>query len=161
MKNLILIGFKSAGKTTLGRHASMQLKRPLIDIDDFFQPSPREVYRALGRERFRELEKGFLQTISSVVGHLIVAGGGVVLDADNCTFLRHLGTVVHLQTPKEVIKKRVFSSELPAFLEMPRPEEHFEEIYKDRLGIYLSVAHHNIITEADLWEVIRLDPFSE
>ncbi len=161
MKNLILIGFKSAGKTTLGQKVAAKLHCSFVDTDDFFQPSPREVVRQIGEASFRALEQEFLQTLSSVTRYVIATGGGIVLDPGNRHLLRELGIVVHLQTLKETIKNRIFSSELPTFLEGSNAEERFEETYHDRLGIYTSMAHHNIITEAELWEVIRLDPFSE
>lgn len=160
MNNLILIGFKSAGKTTLGRCIASKLQRPFIDTDDLFHEPPHEVHDKIGEELFREQEKTYLQTLAHRSGSIIATGGGIVLDASNRHFLRHLGTVVHLHTPKEIIKERIFSSRLPTFLKGPHPEAQFESLYHNRLGIYLSIAHHSVITEDELWEVIHSDPFS-
>ena len=141
---MILIGFKSAGKTTLGKKVAEALHRPFIDTDDLFEAPPRELYNKLGEVQFRDLEKLLIRKLQ-VTGHVIATGGGVPLDPDNQSFLRALGTVIFLNTPKEVITDRQ-----PRFLEQ----------YEERLGIYRSMAHHVIQTESELWEVIRLDPFS-
>jgi shikimate kinase len=160
LNNLIIIGFKSAGKTTMGQSVALKLGKQFIDVDDLFKEPPAHLYRRVGAESFREQEKMHLQSLSSLSGGVIATGGGVVCDADNCHFLRKLGLVVHLHTPKEIIKERIFSSQLPIFLEGPHPEARFERLYYNRLGIYTAIAHHCIITEDELWEVIRLDPFS-
>lgn len=160
MNNLILIGFKSAGKTTLGRLIASKLRRSFIDMDDLFEEPSRLLYQKLGERAFRELETSYLKSLSSLQGYVIATGGGTVCDPGNCLVLRQLGTIVHLNIPKEIIRQRIFSSELPAFLEGSNPNEKFESLYHNRLGIYKKIAHHNIRTEDELWEVIRSDPFS-
>ena len=160
MNNLILIGFKSAGKTTLGRWIASQLGRSFIDTDDLFIESPRVSYQKLGEAEFRDLEKSLLHSLLSLQGCVIATGGGLVCDPDNCLILRQLGTLIHLDTPKEIIRERIFASDLPAFLAGSNPAEKFESLYHNRLGIYKEIAHHSIRTEEELWEVIHSDPFS-
>lgn len=145
MNNLILIGFKGAGKTTLGRQIATKLQRPLIDTDDLFEEPPKVLYQKIGAQLFYAKEKELIQSLKHVTGAVIATGGGTPLL--NGDFLRQLGTVVHLQTPCAVIEERIGSHPFLAEYDM-------------RLGIYQKIAHHNITTEDELWEVIRLDPFS-
>lgn len=145
MNNLILIGFKSAGKTTLGKKIAEQLHRPFIDTDDLLGGAPRDLFDRLGEKAFRELESTKIASLKEVTGHVIATGGGTILNPTNRDFLSHLGTVVFLNTPKHIIASR-----LPRFLSK----------YEARLGIYTSMAHHVVTGEEQLWEVIRLDPFS-
>jgi shikimate kinase len=149
LNNLILIGFKAAGKTTLGQKVASALSRPFIDTDDLFEELPSILYRKIGDELFRALEKKHLHTLQHLKGYVIATGGGTPLDSDNRAVLASLGTIVHLETPKEVILQRLGAG------------HHFLPDYDNRLGIYRTIAHHNVITEDALWEVIRLDPFSE
>ena len=90
-----------------------------------------------------------LKTLKNRTGHVIATGGGAVLDPENRAILRNLGTIIHLHTPKEIIEERIGCN------------HPFLPDYDNRLGIYMRLAHHNIITEDEVWEVIRLDPFSE
>jgi shikimate kinase len=149
LNNLILIGFKAAGKTTLGRKIATQLARPFIDTDDFFEQPPPILYKKLGEQAFRMLEKEHLQVLKNLSGSIIATGGGVPLDPSNRALLQNIGTIVHVNTPKEVIEQRIGST------------HHFLPDYDNRLGIYTTIAHHSISTEDELWEVIRLDPFSD
>lgn len=157
MNNLILIGFKAAGKTTLGRLVASKLQKPFIDTDELFTEPPHTLYEKLGEEQFRKEEQAHLQTLTHLSGHVISTGGGVGCDLSQGPFLRGLGTVIHLHTPKEVIRERLLSSRVPLFLK----GSNFDLLYHYRLGIYLEIAHHSIVTEDDLWAVIHLDPFSE
>lgn len=145
MNNLILIGFKAAGKTTLGKKIALQLNRPFIDTDDLFDEAPRDLFDRLGEKEFRALESSKLLSLEHLTGHVIATGGGTILNANNRDFLSQLGTVVFLNTPRSIIESR-----LPRFLSK----------YEARLGIYTSMAHHVVTGEDQLWEVIRLDPFS-
>ncbi len=148
MNNLILIGFKGAGKTTLGRIAAAKFNRPFIDTDDLFDEPPSILYQKMGSAAFRMLEKELLKALS-VSGHVIAAGGGAPLLLENRVILQSLGTIVHLHTRREIIEERIGAG------------HPFLSDYDNRLGIYSALAHHSIITEDELWEVIRLDPFSE
>ena len=145
MNNLILIGFKSAGKTTLGKKIAQQLNRPFIDTDDLLGEPPRELFDRVGEKEFRAIESSKLLSLQHLKGHVIATGGGTILNPSNRDFLSQLGTVVFLNTPKSIIASR-----LPRFLSK----------YEARLGIYTSMAHHVVTCEDQLWEVIRLDPFS-
>lgn len=144
MNNLILIGFKGAGKTTLGRKIAEKLQRPFIDTDDLFGEDPKFVYLKLGKEAFYAKEKELLQTLTHLTGHVISIGGGTPLQ--NGDFLRNLGIVIHLHTPRSIIEQRI------------GPNHSFLHEYEMRLGIYKAIAHHSICTEDELWEVIHLDP---
>lgn len=148
MNNLILIGFKGSGKTTLGKKVASLLGLPFVDTDDLFKEPAAVVYRKLGKDAFRALERDVLQCLK-VSRHVIATGGGMPLLKENRLALRALGTVVHLKTPRDMIEERIGHG------------HPFLSDYDNRLGIYNEVAHHSIITEDELWEVIRLDPFSE
>jgi shikimate kinase len=143
-----LIGFKGAGKTTLGRKIALQLKRPFIDTDDLFTEPPAVLYQKIGLDAFRALEKKNLQSLIYLKGHVIATGGGTALDPQNQALLLNLGTIVHLHTSKDIIQQRISN-------------HPFLQDYDNRLGIYNALAHYNIFTEDELWEVIHSDPFSE
>lgn len=87
MKGLWLIGFRGAGKTTLGRELARQLGRPFLDLDEEWEARQGEkivdfVQRA-GMEKFRESECALLEeTARRMAGGegLVVATGGGFVD---------------------------------------------------------------------------------
>ncbi|KAI9002374.1 EPSP synthase-domain-containing protein [Gaertneriomyces semiglobifer] len=85
---LILIGMRGAGKTHLGRVASAYLRRPLIDMDDYFcqHTDGQDIQSYVsqhGWAAFRDLEtqlfEKVLQESGSASGGVVVScGGGLV-----------------------------------------------------------------------------------
>lgn len=144
--NLILFGFKSCGKTTLGQKLAQYLNRPFIDTDHlierlYFKQSGqklklREIFKTIGNTLFRQLESNVLQQLINVNNAIIAVGGGMVLLPQNVTFLAKLGQLVYLKISKDTLKKRIFTQEQPAYLDPLDPEGSFEQMYKERLVIY-------------------------
>ncbi|MGH2639476.1 MAG: shikimate kinase, partial [Rhabdochlamydiaceae bacterium] len=131
MNNLVLIGFKAAGKTTLGRRVAAKLQKHFIDTDDLFEEPPPILYQKLGEVAFRAREQELLQMLKNLSGCVIATGGGSALNPENRVLLRSLGTIIHLHTPKEIIEQRI------------GPTHPFLPDYDNRLGIYTTIAHHS------------------
>ena len=138
LSNLILIGFKGSGKTTLGRSLASQLKMPFIDTDDLFEETPASLYNRIGPDLFYAHEKKLIYPLKNLQRHVIATGGGTPLL--NGDFLRHLGTVIHLQTPRQTIEERIGN-------------HPFFEQYHMRLAIYEKIAHYTVTTTGQLWHV--------
>lgn len=88
--NVLLIGARGSGKTTVGRALAEQLGWPCIDLDDlalaaFEQQTVRAVWEACGEAAWRAAEVQALQAIlsdqpeqdESARGRVIALGGGV------------------------------------------------------------------------------------
>ena len=148
--NLILFGFKSCGKTTLGKLLAQRLNRPFIDTDRliehlYFQRTGqsltfREIFKTAGAAVFRTLESDVLQPLKSAKTAIIAVGGGLVLDPTHVTFLAKLGQLVYLNVSKETLKRRVLGGELPAYLDPLDPEGSFEQMYKERQPKYEAIS---------------------
>jgi shikimate kinase len=151
MKHLILIGFKSVGKTTIGRLLATSISRPFVDLDAAIElahgqkagvaRSCREIMRECGQEYFRALEKEVLRgTINSIDQSVFSLGGGAALDPDNQSlFADHL--LIHLTAAKEKILARMLKNGLPAFF--PKdcdPEKHFDQLWRERHPVYEKIA---------------------
>lgn len=145
--NLILFGFKSCGKTTLGKMIAQRLNRPFIDTDHLLEQlylqqtgqslTFREIFKAVGTDAFRILESNVLQQLKGQKNAIIAVGGGFVLDPINAAFLAKLGRLVYLKVSKETLKKRILGkAELPAFLDPSDPEGSFEQMYRERRKKY-------------------------
>ncbi len=158
--NLILYGFKSCGKTTLGQNFSKSMSCAFYDTDNLVESlyqikigqytSVREIFKNEGEIYFRRLEKQVLSLIVNVKNSIIAVGGGLVLDPSNRRFLKQLGKLVYLKVKKEMIKERIFSAEqhccnLPGFLDINHPEESFEQIFEKRTLTYEQIPAYKLI----------------
>lgn len=148
--NLILIGFKSAGKTTFGMELSKFLKMNFIDIDniiiEIFQKkygeslTVRQVYIKLGDIAFRILEKEAVSFLTSIKNSVIATGGGTVCDQDNIRILSKIGKFIYLNVKKDAIKTRIVKDAWLRFLDDKHPAKNFEKAFADRHNIYQEVA---------------------
>ncbi|VHO03149.1 shikimate kinase [Candidatus Rhabdochlamydia sp. T3358] len=155
--NLILYGFKSCGKTTLGQKVAKSMKCAFYDTDNLVESlyqiktgqcvSVREIFKSEGEVYFRGLEKQVLPLISNVKNSIIAIGGGLVLDPFNRCFLEQLGKLVYLKVRKKIIQERIFSAGLPGFLDVNRPKESFERLFKKRTLAYEQIPAYRLIIE--------------
>lgn len=80
--NLLLIGLRGSGKSTLGRALALRQSRGFIDLDDVTPgvagcASVAELWRQRGEAGFREAElRALTQTLASRRGDVIALGGG-------------------------------------------------------------------------------------
>jgi shikimate kinase len=138
--NIILCGFKSAGKTTLGRKMAQELGWRFIDTDLLIPCQ-------YSRERpaiFREYEKKVICSLTGLQRCVIATGGGAILDQENVTLLKKLGKVIYLFVPKETLKKRLLQGPLPLFLDPENQEISFEKMYEERERLYAAIADFQI-----------------
>ena len=109
--NLVLIGYRGSGKTTVGRRLADRLKMRFVDTDDLIeerQGNPvSDIVKSHGWGHFRKLERNTIEEISKE-DHLIIApGGGAVLDTDNVKALRENGFIIWLKADKQTLLKRM------------------------------------------------------
>lgn len=145
--NYILFGFKSCGKSFYGKKLAKHLGWEFVDTDKVIELLYKsiyleklncsEIYKKLGSQGFRELEKKAIFSLKDKMSAVISVGGGGLLDPENVTFLLSLGRLFYLKVDKRTLKERIFSfHELPAFLDPLDPLTSFETIYKDRMSVY-------------------------
>ncbi len=156
--NLILFGFKSCGKTTLGKMIAEQLNRPFLDTDRMVEYlhfsrtgeniTFREIYNSIGVEGFRALESDVLQELKSAHDTVIALGGGLILDPKNAAILAKLGQLVYLKLSKETLKRRILKRDLPAYLDPLDPEGSFERMYNERKATYEEIPALSVDLEA-------------
>jgi shikimate kinase len=151
--NLILFGFKGAGKTHFGKLLALRLHRPFIDTDDILltlsgKRKAKEIYAEFGEAGFRTLEREAIQTLHNVQNAIIAVGGGTVIDPVNVEHLQKIGALVYLKTGPETLKKRIFQGELPAYFDPKDPEGSFLRMVHEREPIYRSIPARVVDAEA-------------
>jgi shikimate kinase len=153
--DVILIGMKHCGKTTLGSALAARWECPFHDVDRMIEqcneretgkPSTvREIFSTGGEDRFRELEARvvcdlFMRLDETEGSHVIAVGGRTALNTKVDALLSAMGLIVYLEVPPEEMFARVTRSGLPAFVDDSDPKKHFFELYRERAPHYRRLA---------------------
>lgn len=111
--NVVLIGYRGCGKTSVGRALAVRLGRPFVDTDESISDdagcSIREIFTREGEPAFREREHDAIERVGGRSGHVISVGGGAVLREDNRALLRAAGRCVWLMADAETLIARLRS----------------------------------------------------
>jgi shikimate kinase len=110
-RNLVLIGYRATGKSSVGACLARTLNRPFVDLDRVLVQeagkSIADVVAAGGWEEFRRLEKELVARLGTAKGLVLATGGGVILDPENVRVLRQHGIIVWLTAPPAIIQARL------------------------------------------------------
>jgi len=150
--NIVLIGYRGTGKTSIARLLSEALGRPAVSLDGEIVRkaglSIPEIVERSGWDRFRDLETEVLRETISRDGIIVDSGGGVILRDENTRMLRENGFVVLLLAGRDTIVKRIAGSDdRPSLSGEKSFTDEVEEILRERMPKYLSAADIQIDTE--------------
>jgi shikimate kinase len=145
--NLILIGYRASGKTSVGKRLSDLLQRPFCDTDALIRQQTgktvKEIVLEGGWPAFREAEKAVIAGLASQEGAVIALGGGAVLDLANVEVLKPRGLFIWLQADQETVQDRLSgdraSAEQRPPLSLPG-NGHDGEVLSQRIPIYRALA---------------------
>ena len=109
---VFLIGFMTAGKTTLGKSLAQALDWPFVDLDVLLEEREgrtiTEIFEQAGEAYFRAQERISLESLTEHEGPLIAAcGGGLPCFGDNMERLNELGTTLYFHLPSEELIRRI------------------------------------------------------
>mgnify|MGYP005832630933 CR=1 FL=1 len=161
--NLVLVGYRASGKTTIGRRLSSYLKKVFIDTDEVIEATQKasieEIVRRYGWEYFRAIEKKVISKVAKGDDLIVSVGGGAILDADNVRALQRNGYIIWLKADVNVLWKRMIEDPLsatrrPSLTSLGRLEE-FKEVFRQREPLYERVSTIQIeTTELNDQEVV-------
>src|SRR6478672_1313289 len=151
-KNIVLIGFMGSGKSTVGRELHHRLGYPLVDMDQVIEQRAGKPITAIfsehGEEAFRDMETSLLEEMShpDAPRRIISTGGGVVGREGNRSLLRHLGYVVWLNAPIDVILDRTARNRERPLLHTEDPAARIAALMEVRRQFYQEAAHLKVET---------------
>jgi shikimate kinase len=160
--NIVLIGYRCTGKTSVGLALANRLRRPFCDADDYIEEkanrSITDMVAKEGWDFFRTKEKEAVRDLSSSDDHIIAAGGGVVLDAENVDNLKKNGVIVLLEATTQVILERMerdkkTDQQRPG-LTGKGPYEEIEEVLELRMPLYRNAMDFSVDTTSKSLEQI-------
>ncbi len=142
--NIILIGYRCCGKTSVGKALAKRLGRKFIDTDEFIIKKAGSSIDAMvskhGWEYFRTVEKEAVKEISLRDNLVIATGGGVVTDNENTHKLKSNGIVIWLYADIDIIKQRLLgdasSAENRPSLTGTDPADEISRVLEERKPLY-------------------------
>lgn len=148
-KHVILVGPMGAGKTTIGKLLSLQLKLPFKDIDHLIVEqsgvSIPWIFDVEGEAGFRKRESQVLEQALQGEPAIIATGGGIVMQSLNRDLLKLQSQVVFLYAPVELQLQRTAKDKNRPLLQGDNPRATLEALMKVREPWYREIA--NIIVE--------------
>jgi shikimate kinase len=159
--NIILIGYRGTGKTTLGRELAKELGYRFIDTDEEVvrengKTIP-EIFAEYGEPHFRELESAALAGVTSGEKSVISTGGGIILREENRRLIMKRGFRAYLTASPEVIYQRIHRDSNRPSLTGKSPMDEILELLDNRRAFYEEVAEITLDTgKMPLAECVRL-----
>lgn len=152
MDNIILIGFMGCGKTTVGQQLAKRLKYDFLDTDkqiEHINGQPvSKIFETAGEAFFRKLETETVKELIGRLHHTVVSvGGGLPVTSGNAKLLKELGTVVYLETPREVLEARLLNDTTRPLLAGKDGLKNMSLLYDKRLPFYKAAADIRLETE--------------
>jgi len=167
--NIVLIGYRFAGKSTVGSRLAARLQMKFVDTDNLIEERHgvliSDIVKSYGWEYFRAMEKQIIEEISNQDHSVIAPGGGAVLEAENVKALRRNGLIIWLKADSEAIRKRIEQDPRP-FVRRPSLTgkgvlEELEEVmayrkpfYERAAGVELDTS--NLDVEAVVEAVLKI-----
>jgi len=155
--NLVLIGLRGSGKSTVGRLLADRLNREFFDTDSIVQERAgktiREIFETVGEPGFRELESAVVLECAAKTNAVIATGGGAILNPINADALKRSGFVAHLSAEPHVLWQRISHD---ASSHASRPKlianadsgiDELKQLLLSRAGAYAHARHVEVDVE--------------
>jgi chorismate synthase len=148
--NIVLIGQKGSGKSTVGAALAKELGLPVVETDALLEDihavehkrrlTCREIFSKGGEKVFRNFERKAVAAAAAKEWHLIITGGGAFLNADTRRALRRDALILLLTAAPDVLWKRATEGGVPPMFEGPEGRQKFDEQTRLREEIYTPFA---------------------
>ena len=139
--NIVFIGMRATGKTTVAKIVAEKLNRDFIDMDDLVAEksgfSIFETVEKFGWEHFRNLESKVTEEIARCSDKIISTGGGIVIREENMNSLKKNGFLIlltaHIDTMLFRISKDITR---PSLTKETSERGEIAEVLKQRKMLY-------------------------
>ena len=153
--NVLLIGMKHCGKSTVGAALAARWACPFHDVDDWIEDTHeratgerlnvREIFKTHGEVYFGQVEaravRDLLKCLDDSKGCNVVAlAGRTPMNGELKGLLSEAGLIVYLQSPVEELLARMKRSGIPPFLNLDDPAGDFADLYGKRAPHYERLA---------------------
>lgn len=149
-RNIYLIGFMAAGKTTVGALLAERLGRDFVDLDAEIEVAARkpvsDIFTEDGEEGFRDIEEAALAEIAQGGGEVVALGGGAVKRPENIETMRATGVVIYLKCELATAAERI-EADGPGLRPLVQGKDSHDrltrltQIHLGRIPLYEKAAH--------------------
>lgn len=146
-KNIYLIGFMGAGKSTVASALSKLTGSPVMEMDEVIAGragmSIPEIFRTKGEDIFRQMETGLLGELSleGASPAIVSCGGGAALKDENVSLMRDGGVIVLLSVKPETVLERIAGDSNRPVLAACKTPDDVKALMEKRLPYYEKAAH--------------------
>lgn len=149
--NLVLIGYRGTGKSTVGTLLAERLGMRYVCMDSEITKKAKmsipEIVEKYGWAKFRDLESELTKELTWQDGLVIDTGGGVIERQENVKDLQVNTLIFWLHASVDTIISRIHGdSSRPALTSGKTFLEEVSEVLAKREPIYKAAAHHEIDT---------------
>lgn len=162
MKNIILVGMMSSGKTTLGKKLAKALNYQFVDLDKLIEKDQgmeiSGIFARHGENYFREVESRILKETSRQKGLVLASGGGTPCFFDNMEVIKAMGVSIFLDVPAKDLARRIENhgkDDRPILSGTTSLLETLQNRITDRLPYY-SQADFTLHGEIDLTHLLEI-----
>jgi shikimate kinase len=155
LRNLILVGYRGAGKTAVGRAVARRLGWTFVDTDERIEAQAgqtiRELFAAHGEAHFRRLESQIVEALAVNNAQVIAVGGGAILSEANRERFREMGRCVWLTASPEELLQRTQADPRTVATRPPLTDldalAEVRGLLAERTPLYAAVADQVVATE--------------
>lgn len=156
LKNIVLIGMPSSGKSTLGVVLAKTLGMQFVDTDLIIQQNSgkklQQMINEEGIEAFLKTEEEVLCSLD-FENFIIATGGSAVLSEKAMKYLRKNGVVIYLEASVEELKTRLNNIKTRGIA--MTEGESIESIFMKRAPLYEKYADIIVSSEASFEETVE------
>ena len=143
--NVILTGLRGTGKSSVGKVLAQRLKFAFVDTDTRIEELAgcriATIVAQHGWEHFRALERHVVTQVAATDRHVVAAGGGTLIDAENARLLKTHGVVVLLVCDLSILQRRLaLGSNRPSLTGQSSAAVELAQVWEVRKERYHAVA---------------------
>ncbi len=158
-QNIVLIGMRGSGKTTIGAALAGRLHKEFIPLDALIVyeagTTIPEIVEKSGWEHFRKIESRVVTKTAQLKGIINATGGGVILNEANVAILRETGVVIWLRVAVDTILSRIGEDpNRPSLTGKNSRRDDMLSTLQEREKLYEQAAHHIVDTDGKSQEEI-------
>ena len=149
--NIVLIGYRGTGKTSIARKLGERLSMQVFGMDDeIVRRSGRSIPELVdehGWDYFRDIESRVAADLEDMDNLVVDAGGGVIVRPENIESLKKNGIVFWLTADENTIADRIkHGDQRPSLSGTKSFVEEIADILAERIPKYRAAADHVIDT---------------
>jgi len=150
--NIVLIGYRGTGKSTLGKIVAARLDRQLISTDQEIVrrtgSSIPDIVAAHGWDYFRDVETAVCQDLAGRDNLVIDTGGGAILRQQNVDVFKRNGRLIWLTASVDTIATRIGGeTQRPSLTGTKSHVDEIRDVLCERVPKYQAAADLTIATD--------------